>query len=362
MVQRQERAVRAVSQDWHQNFDSQTTGCGCTDTILAATLVSADHTLGNLVMPQHHTLSCADSPALSEPELTHDTVKMVAVRNDFKATMQSLLQKHVYRYHFPQHSKSKLSMYIHEPTSALLHQSSCPIAGSYITSYLSSHKLCYYCKSVEIQELIILCLHVTPLTIWDSQNHYETFQGSRKCHLWQYHCLDADCGLGTAWPSAYHCESMPEPQWKQNIVSVSTVSATSSDSSCTAYYLIPVMVITFSYIWLLLFLHKSPMVSLLSYRSTQRASLMKLLLPSQCAKATYLLRIYYHDDTWDTFHFVCTVPQYFDLLINLFFSCATVSVIQKQQNKDKFMLPLKQSPSLHPYLNRISLKHLIPQG
>lgn len=235
MVQRQERAVRAVSQDWHQNFDSQTTGCGCTHTVLAPTLASADHTLENPVMPQHHTLSHAGSLALSVSELTHDTVKMVADRNNFKATMQSLLQKHVYRYHFPQHSK--LRMYIHEPPSALLHQSSCSIAGSYTTSYLSSHKPCYYCKSLEILELIILLLHVTPLAIWYRQNHCETFQGSCKCCLWQCHCLDADCGLGIAWPSAYHCESMPQSQWILNIVPVSTLSATSSYSFCTAYLL-----------------------------------------------------------------------------------------------------------------------------
>lgn len=83
--------------------------------ILAATLASADHTREHPVMPQHHTLSCAGSLALSKSELPHDTMRMVAVRNDFEATMQSLLQEHVYSYHFPQHKKSKLSIYLHEP-------------------------------------------------------------------------------------------------------------------------------------------------------------------------------------------------------------------------------------------------------
>ena len=92
----------------------QTTGCGCTDVILAATLASADHTLEHPVMPQHRTLSCAGSLALSRGELTHDNMRIVTVRDDFEATMQSLLQKHVYSYHFPQHRKSELSIDLHE--------------------------------------------------------------------------------------------------------------------------------------------------------------------------------------------------------------------------------------------------------
>lgn len=84
-------------------------------TILAATLASADHTLEHPVMPQHHTLSCAGSLALSKSELTHVNMRMVAVRDDFEATMQSSQQKHIYSYHFPQHRKSKVSIYLHEP-------------------------------------------------------------------------------------------------------------------------------------------------------------------------------------------------------------------------------------------------------
>ena len=140
--------------------------------ILAATLASADHTCEHPVMPQHHTLSCAGSLALSKYELPHDTMRMVAVRNDFEATMQSLLHEHVYSYHFPQHRKSKLSIYLHEPPFTSFCSPSpvilpC-IAGSYITSHLPFHKSGYHCRSSEIQELIILPLYVTPLAICDS--------------------------------------------------------------------------------------------------------------------------------------------------------------------------------------------------
>lgn len=96
----------------------QTTACGCTHMILAATLASADHTLEHPVKPQHRIVSPAGSPALSKSELTPNTVGMVAVRDDFEATVQSLLQKHVYSYHCPQYRKSKLSIYLHEPPFA----------------------------------------------------------------------------------------------------------------------------------------------------------------------------------------------------------------------------------------------------
>lgn len=89
------------------------TGRGCS--ILAAALASADHALKHPVIPQHHTLSCSGNPSLSKSELSHDSMRIVTVRDDFEATMQSLLQERVYSYHFPQHGKSKLSTYLHEP-------------------------------------------------------------------------------------------------------------------------------------------------------------------------------------------------------------------------------------------------------
>lgn len=64
-------------------------------------------------------------------------------------------------------SSACISMNLLLHPSALLHWSSCPIAGSYIISPLSSHKPSYHCKSLEIQELIILPLHVTPLAVFD---------------------------------------------------------------------------------------------------------------------------------------------------------------------------------------------------
>lgn len=56
--------------------------------------------------------------------------------------------------------------------------------------------------------MLLLFLYVTPLAVWDSQNHCETLQGFHKRRLRQYHCLDVDCGLGIACSSVYHWESM----------------------------------------------------------------------------------------------------------------------------------------------------------
>lgn len=64
---------------------------------------------------------------------------------------------------------------------------------------------------------------MTPLAIWDSQNHCETLQGFHKCHLWQYHCLDVDCGLGVVCSSVYHWESLL--QLEQCILPVSTLTS-----------------------------------------------------------------------------------------------------------------------------------------
>lgn len=148
----------------------QTTGCGCTHTILAATLASADHTLEHPVMPQHHTLSCAGSPELSEIELTHDIVRMVAVTDDFEATMQSLLQKHVYSYHFPQHRKSKLSIHLHEPPFTLL---CCP--STVILQYI----LIIYHKSCVSSQT-----QLSPQSFRDPGTDSSVSSRDSSCYMW----------------------------------------------------------------------------------------------------------------------------------------------------------------------------------
>lgn len=50
------------------------------------------------------------------------------------------------------------------------------------------------------------------------------------------------------------------------------------------------------------------------------------------------------------------------LLINVLVCVPLVPVIQTQQNGEEPVLLWKQSLSLHPHLNRNSLKHFIPQG
>uniref|UniRef100_A0A7M4DYL6 G-protein coupled receptors family 1 profile domain-containing protein n=2 Tax=Crocodylus porosus TaxID=8502 RepID=A0A7M4DYL6_CROPO len=91
------------------------------------------------------------------------------------------------------------------------------------------------------------------------------------------------------------------------------------------YYLIPILIIAFNYIRLALFLHKSPMMSLVSSRNTRRASIMIF-----CAAATFsacwlplyilelciCLRLFHHGYVWDTFYFVCNILQYLHPCVN----------------------------------------------
>ncbi|TFK05615.1 cell adhesion molecule 2 [Platysternon megacephalum] len=91
------------------------------------------------------------------------------------------------------------------------------------------------------------------------------------------------------------------------------------------YYLIPVLVIAFNYIRLALFLHKSPMMSLVSSRNTRRASIMIFCttvafsacwLPVYILELCIYLRVYHHGYAWDTFYFICNILQYLHPCIN----------------------------------------------
>lgn len=82
-------------------------------------------------------------------------------RDDLEAAMQLLQQNLVYSYCFPQHRKSNRS----PRSSFCILLLSLSVAGSQSTSHLTSHNPSHHCKSSEIQELIILPLHVSPLAI-----------------------------------------------------------------------------------------------------------------------------------------------------------------------------------------------------
>ncbi|XP_039623953.1 galanin receptor 2b [Polypterus senegalus] len=93
----------------------------------------------------------------------------------------------------------------------------------------------------------------------------------------------------------------------------------------TFYYLFPMLVITFNYIRLAKFLHKSPMMSRVSSRNTRRASIMIFLaaatfsvcwLPGYMLELCVYLGLYCHSTVWDTFYFICTVLQYLHPCVN----------------------------------------------
>lgn len=91
------------------------------------------------------------------------------------------------------------------------------------------------------------------------------------------------------------------------------------------YYLIPIVVIASNYIQLVLFLHKSPMMSLVSSRNTRRACIIIFIatatfsacwLPIYFLELCIYLRIYHHSYVWDAFYFVCNILQYLHPCIN----------------------------------------------
>lgn len=85
------------------------------------------------------------------------------------------------------------------------------------------------------------------------------------------------------------------------------------------YYLIPVSVIACNYIRLVLFLQKSPVMSVVSSQNTRRASIIILTATvtfSACWLPVYILElciylgIYHHSYIWDSFYFACNILQY----------------------------------------------------
>lgn len=190
--------------------------------------------------------------------------------------------------------------------------------------------------------MLLLLLYLTPLAIWDIQNHCETLQGSRKCHLWQYHCLYADCGLGIAWSSAYHCKSIS--QSKQNILPVSILmSATPSDSSYAAYSLFdPSHGDYFQ-------LHvagsspaqKSGDVLAESQKHPKSLSNEAAATFSVCWLPLYVLELCICRES--TIMMMLGIPfilsaLFFNICIHssIFFVCVTVPMIQKQQNREAY--------------------------
>ena len=206
---------------------------------------------------------------------------------------------------------------------------------------------------------------MTPLAIWDSQNHCETLEGCHKCHLWHYQHLDPDCGWGIAWSSVCHCESMP--QSKENILPVSAPSATPFDSSHAAYSVFDPSYGDYFQLHLATCFPAQKSHDVLSELQQHQKSLSNE--DAATFSVGWLPLSILELCTWE-----CTIMMtlgisfilptlFFNIFIHssIFFVHVTVLVMQKQRNKES-MPPIKSSPSLHPYLNRISLKHFVPQG
>ncbi|XP_064417115.1 galanin receptor 2a [Latimeria chalumnae] len=91
------------------------------------------------------------------------------------------------------------------------------------------------------------------------------------------------------------------------------------------FYFIPMLVIGYNYIRLAVFLHKSPMMSLVSSRNTRRASALifsaaaifsACWLPGYIFELCVYLGCYWDGYGWNVFHFICTILQYLSPCIN----------------------------------------------
>ncbi|KAJ7329356.1 hypothetical protein JRQ81_015530 [Phrynocephalus forsythii] len=91
------------------------------------------------------------------------------------------------------------------------------------------------------------------------------------------------------------------------------------------YYLIPISVIACNYIRIVLFLQKSPVMSVVSSQNTRRASIKILTATatfSACWLPVYILELciylgmYHHSYLWDSFYFACNILQYLHPCVN----------------------------------------------
>ncbi|XP_038637269.1 galanin receptor 2a [Scyliorhinus canicula] len=91
------------------------------------------------------------------------------------------------------------------------------------------------------------------------------------------------------------------------------------------HYLLPILLIAWSYTRLAVFLLKSPMLSLVSSRYTRRASIMIVFTVgsfSACWLPSYILELCVYlgscqrGNSWDILHFVCTILNYFYPCVN----------------------------------------------
>ncbi|XP_053112184.1 allatostatin-A receptor-like [Hemicordylus capensis] len=124
------------------------------------------------------------------------------------------------------------------------------------------------------------------------------------------------------------------------------------------YYLIPVLVIASNYVQLILFLQKSPMMSVLSSRNTRRASIMICIatatfsvcwLPLYILELCIYLRIYHHGYIWDSFYFVCNILQYLHPCVN---PVLYVLLSKRYRNQKRKLLCCKKS-RVHPQIHSI---------
>lgn len=130
-------------------------------------------------------------------------------------------------------------------------------------------------------------------------------------------------------------------------------------SQFVLYYLIPVLVIASNYIRLILYLHKSPMMSVVSSRNTRRASKMIFLatltfsaswLPLYILELCIYLRIYHHGYFWDSFYFVCSLLQYLHPCVN---PVLYVLLSKRYRNKKKKLWCCQRS-RVHPQIHSIT--------
>ncbi|KAJ6668493.1 hypothetical protein lerEdw1_011975 [Lerista edwardsae] len=130
-------------------------------------------------------------------------------------------------------------------------------------------------------------------------------------------------------------------------------------SQFVLYYLIPVLVIASNYIRLILYLHKSPMMSVVSSRNTRRASKMIFLatltfsacwLPLYILQLCIYLRLYHHGYFWDSFYFVCSLLQYLHPCVNP----VLYVLLSKRYRNNKKKLWCCQRSRVHPQIHSIT--------
>ena len=120
------------------------------------------------------------------------------------------------------------------------------------------------------------------------------------------------------------------------------------------YYLIPISVIACNYIRLVLFLQKSPVMSVVSSRNTRRASIMisaatatfsACWLPVYILELCIYLKIYHHSYIWDSY-FACNILQYLHPCVN---PVLYVLLAKRYRDREKILLCCQKN-RVHPQI------------